>query len=506
MTPLCLDNIRPTLFLVPQTSRSCSVIVATPFNVTRIRLRKGLSRRLVVDCVNPKWNSLGEIGGQIRSSCEITVYVEYENDNYLVHPIDIAGNMYTVVVPSDRMKWQCFTIIYPIRNATNVTIITEAPTSGEFIFDDSSWAKFDSKYKMMITVHEFEAVYIKCTCNLSGVEIISPNAFMVVAGALLKQSSLQAIIVEQLSPTNTWGRQFLLPIPTLVNITATIYIVGKNDTGDLFINTNSMTDSFVSISSFPYTLKVAADEYIHIISPNSSVLPMVLMEAVNSYELDRFVYMSLPSVSQCLPRYRFNDKDNRKTTLSVWGTFGYNFLINFKNMTMETLFKNLTHDDVYLYANLENYENFEIIPQRRISLFPSVCGIVEILRNESVRLYSLGMRLTNVYESCVISGKRTVSADGNDNDCDGLVDEEIRNRRDDDGDGFVDEDIGTWVNSRRQVGSGESFRLEMSVIAVIISIVVALVAVLAFIGGMLLADQLMGGNTVAPVIDSPDLQ
>ena len=35
-----------------------------------------------------------------------------------------------------------------------------------------------------------------------------------------------------------------------------------------------------------------------------------------------------------------------------------------------------------------------------------------------------------------------VEGDGIDNDCDGIVDEEIRDRKDNDGDGFIDEDTG----------------------------------------------------------------
>ncbi|XP_033752766.1 uncharacterized protein LOC117336369 [Pecten maximus] len=506
MTPSCMPNTRQVLFLVPQFSRPCSVTIATPFNVTEVKLVNGLSRRLKVDCVKPKWNSLGEIGGQIRSSCELSVYVEYRRDNYLVHPLDVAGNKYTVVVPTNLADRECFTIIFPVRNATNITIVSEATTSGSFLFDSGNWTEYNSKYKMMVTLHEFEAIYIKCTCSLSGVEISSPNTFMVVAGALLKQRP-QSILIEQLSPESTWGREFLFPVPSLLNVTVTLYLMGKNDTADILINTNSVKDDFLSVSSFPYTLEIEADEYIHIESLNSSILPMVLMEIKYIKKPDRYIYMSLPSTSQCLPRHRFNDQDARNTSVSLWGNYGYNYLINSENLTMAGHFTNWTRDDIYLYLNIQNYDSFTITPRRHKTLFPSVCGIVEIpQQNGAVHLYSLGMRQTSLFDSCVTSGRRTVSADGKDNDCDGLVDEELRNRRDDDGDGFIDEDIGTWASSRRQVNSEEEFVMETSVIAVIISIVVALVAVLAFIGGMVVADQLMGGNSVAPVLESPDLQ
>ncbi|OWF44579.1 uncharacterized protein LOC110458174 [Mizuhopecten yessoensis] len=508
VTPLCSDNAKPILFIVPQSSRSCFATIATPFNVTNVRFNNGLSRRFSVDCVEPKWNSLGEIGGQIRSTCELTVYVEYSNDNYLVHPLDIAGNKYTVAVPADFTSWECFIAIFPVRNATNVTVMAEAPTTDYVLIDDSSWTKYDSKYKMMVTLYEFETIYIKCACSLSGVEIISPNAFLVVAGAIPIHPSPRAILIEQLSSETTWGRQFLFPMPTLVNITATLYIFGKNNTAGLFVNTDRVNPSFVSISSFPHILEIEADEYIHVISPNSSVLPMVLMETLNNDRDVRFMYMTLPPVSQCLPRHRFNDdRGNRSMAMSLWGTFGYNYLINSQNLTKTAQVTNFTHDNIYLYTNFESYLSFEIIPKRHTTLFPSVCGIVEIARRKQYHLYSLGMRQTNVFDSCVISGKLTfTAADGNDNDCDGLVDEELRNKRDDDGDGLIDEDVGSWTNVRRQVDGEEALVMEGALVAVIISIVVALFAVIAFIGGMVVADQLLGGNSVAPVLDSPDLQ
>ena len=35
----------------------------------------------------------------------------------------------------------------------------------------------------------------------------------------------------------------------------------------------------------------------------------------------------------------------------------------------------------------------------------------------------------------------TIEGDGIDNDCDGVIDEEIKDQRDNDGDGFIDEDL-----------------------------------------------------------------
>ncbi|XP_069131611.1 uncharacterized protein [Argopecten irradians] len=506
MTPSCIEDDRQVLLIVPQISRSCTVSIASPFNVTNIQLVKGLSRRLEVACAKPNWNSLGEIGGQIRSNCEISVYVEDRGDNYLVHPLDVAGNKYTVVVPTElSADWECITIIYPVHNTTNITIISDATTSGSFLFDNSSWSRYNSKYKMMVTLHQFEAIYIKCTCGLSGVEVSSPKPFMVVVGAL-RNTRNPFVLVEQLPPESTWGRQFMFPVPTLLSMKITLYLTGKNNTADILIKTNT-TEDIVSITSFPYTQLIEADGYIYIESLNSSILPMVLMDAQDSKKPQRLTFMTIPPRSQCLPRQVFNDEDAVQTVLSVWGTYGYNLFINSENLTTAGQVTNSTPDDMYLYLNIQIYNNFTIAPKKHKTLFPSVCGLVENSRiTGAIHLYSMGMRQTNVFDSCVTSDKRTFSADGIDNDCDGLVDEELRNRRDDDGDGLIDEDIGTWVDPRRKINIESGFVMETSVVAVIISIVVALVAVIAFIGGMLVADQLMGGNAVAPVLESPDLQ
>ena len=40
----------------------------------------------------------------------------------------------------------------------------------------------------------------------------------------------------------------------------------------------------------------------------------------------------------------------------------------------------------------------------------------------------------------------TVEGDGIDNDCDGFIDEEIRDQRDNDGDGYVDEDLSEVIH------------------------------------------------------------
>lgn len=56
--------------------------------------------------------------------------------------------------------------------------------------------------------------------------------------------------------------------------------------------------------------------------------------------------------------------------------------------------------------------------------------------------YVAGTRLASIGEACIVK-KTPPYADGQDNDCDSKIDEEIANGIDDDGDGLIDEDLAT---------------------------------------------------------------
>ena len=49
--------------------------------------------------------------------------------------------------------------------------------------------------------------------------------------------------------------------------------------------------------------------------------------------------------------------------------------------------------------------------------------------------------MARLYRACVPSVDSATPGDGIDNDCDGRIDEEIRDGKDNDGDGDIDEDL-----------------------------------------------------------------
>ncbi|XP_076449999.1 uncharacterized protein LOC143286342 [Babylonia areolata] len=121
-----------------------------------------------------------------------------------------------------------------------------------------------------------------------------------------------------------------------------------------------------------------------------------------------------------------------------------------------------------------------------------------------------GTRLARLYRACVPSiSEQGGDGDGVDNDCDGFIDEEMENMADDDGDGRIDEDTSSDCQSdvaSRKTRSGdlqkavadpapvwpfadyEQEESEMPLFAVIISLSVAIFAVIAVISVFLLME------------------
>lgn len=128
----------------------------------------------------------------------------------------------------------------------------------------------------------------------------------------------------------------------------------------------------------------------------------------------------------------------------------------------------------------------------------------------SVSLLPAGTRLAKLYSACVPNiSAQGGQGDGIDNDCDGLIDEELENMKDDDGDDRIDEDTASDCENDaglRTVRSGALQRAvadpgppwsfddyeeedsQMPLLAVIISLSVAIFAVVAVISVFLLME------------------
>ena len=142
---------------------------------------------------------------------------------------------------------------------------------------------------------------------------------------------------------------------------------------------------------------------------------------------------------------------------------------------------------------------------------------IAYLRSASLaRIYPLGMRITAIYDACVIT-QTTIggNGDGIDNDCDNKIDEEILNGKDDDGDGLIDEDLVysrvtqqqkhidmAWEYYQRKKAENQQTGIASSVVSILISIGVGLSGVGCFIGFMFLIDKLKrkleSNNRVGP--------
>ena len=130
----------------------------------------------------------------------------------------------------------------------------------------------------------------------------------------------------------------------------------------------------------------------------------------------------------------------------------------------------------------------------------------------SVSFLPAGSRLAKLYSACVPNiSAQGGKGDGEDNDCDGLIDEELVNMVDDDGDGRIDEDTASDCESDVSLRTARSGSLQravaaagpgppwsfdgyqqedsqMPLLAVIISLSVAIFAVVAVISIFLLME------------------
>ena len=203
--------------------------------------------------------------------------------------------------------------------------------------------------------------------------------------------------------------------------------------------------------------------------------------------------------------------------------FSANILLaqsSFQHINFKSAVSNPFHQAMIFYSDFFICQNVALTVPNEISSAAAnnapFHGSVYGRTNSTAHEYPFAMRVTSIYSSCVPASPPAAhggNGDGIDNDCDGAIDEETLNNVDDDNDGLIDEDIRyvghipthqgmtAWeyhVKNQPKATSG----VPTNVISIIISIGVALAAVLIFIGGMLLADKIRrstSGTRVMPI-------
>ncbi|CAG2227544.1 Hemicentin-1 [Mytilus edulis] len=384
----------------------------------------------------------------VSASDEVVIYgvnkERFSNDAFLGVPTDVLGTEYYAVTwyPASQ---QCELAVAGVIDNTVVSFTFPASMSSSVTYDGVSYSGGST---LTVTIHQFDSIQlINSNADLTGTYIHSDKKIAAFSGnkkTIIGTGTSSDHLVEQLTPVGTWGKNFItVPIPL-------------RTTGDYFKYIASEAGTTVTISGgFTETLTLAnagdfeerlvpSTAYCYVSADKAIKVVQFCLSQQSSNELSDPMMMIIPPVEQFGADYTF------ATPMYSQGSYDNYFMFVVKKSEKDGL---LVDGGAFPSATI--YNDINVGGTEYVAGYISVSDGSHTIRHQSTisifggYLYgqaqyetygfTTGMRLAPINTVCVPTAN--VIGDGYDNDCDGLIDEEIcNNGADDDGDGVDDED------------------------------------------------------------------
>uniref|UniRef100_A0A8W8IN47 IgGFc-binding protein N-terminal domain-containing protein n=1 Tax=Magallana gigas TaxID=29159 RepID=A0A8W8IN47_MAGGI len=388
----------------------------------------------------------------VSASDEIIVYgvnkEGYSCDAFLAFPIDVLGTEYYTVsyFPATLENEILVAGVFPD------TVINIALK----LNDDSTRIKFEKTnyYNgdiISVLMSPFDTVQIQTMADITGTKIKSNRPIVVYSGNRKTKVGIgrsRDHLVQQMMPVITWGKRFVtLPIPTRTIGDFFRFIASENNT---IVNTTGYDYQLNKNVSYTLELLMAGDfveqyhtSYFYGLVVSSK--PIMLVQIVSSQVAEAAdpAMTLIPPIEQFSSEYVFTTP---KYTFGEYINF-FMFVVHSDNaagLQLDGEYLPLTQE--YRKITGTNYlASYVAVPTgshsfRHTSPIVMFGGYLYGLANMESYGFPAGMRLSPINVPCnVTSG---AIPDGIDNDCDGLIDEELcdGNFADDDADGLIDED------------------------------------------------------------------
>ncbi|XP_078695240.1 uncharacterized protein LOC144924159 [Branchiostoma floridae x Branchiostoma belcheri] len=431
---------------VPAASFTTSVSV-TSGQVTEVQLPPG--------GVEMSGSQKGSWAASVTAEDEIVVYGVTKGDGFLALPTDVLGKEYFVPCSTVGMVSRSVTSgggdfmmmamemamiptefgVVGVEDGTTVSII---PT----VYMTFEGQNYNAGDTLTVTLNRMESLQIQAQFgDLTGSKITSDKPVAVFSGNKFKVafdvSGNGGQVVEMVPPVDTWGQEFVvIPLNDSIGESKIRVLAARDDTKVSVTGESAQT---LDAGEF-WTLDVPSGQYIHVSAAAPVLVVQYRIKNLNDVPSDSFM-MVIPPVSQFVTEYSF-------TAAESHSDLEHHVSVVIKTSEIE----GLRLDGAALDAGL----NWTAIPNTDMSaarihvqggnhklahtspIVPFGVTCYAYTENDAYG-YPGGLRLAEVTSPCARS--LPYAGDGLDNDCDGVIDEELLNEWDDDGDGRIDEDL-----------------------------------------------------------------
>jgi hypothetical protein len=381
----------------------------------------------------PAENIVGNYGIRVRTldpTKEITLVglntYPATTDAFLAFPVDVLGIDYYAVSYTACCGVPSYMYVVSTVDGTVVTF------SGSHSLDGVGATS-------SFTLNRYQTVMVGAVnSEISGFRIQSTNPIAVFAGAACADIPVGTyacnVLVDQIPPVNTWASDFIT-VPIATRHAGDVFRIAASQAGTQ-ITVNGVNIATIGAGQY-HEFQSAVPQVIH------TSLPAILMQfdkgsGADGASADPFAIW-IPPVPQFSANYYISTP--LSSTWSNWVSLvvpsGQQSGMNIDGHSLSATWSNVGNGANYVYTQVQIsigshhvYHSSPIVPFEIISYgFGSYDGYG----------YVGGNRLAPLQNPCTPTV--TVPGDGIDNDCDGKIDEEIRNGIDDDGDTLIDEDL-----------------------------------------------------------------
>ncbi|XP_021363851.1 IgGFc-binding protein-like [Mizuhopecten yessoensis] len=370
-------------------------------------------------------------GVLVTSDNEVALSCANVNDDsydaFLALPTDVLGTHYhadTYYPCGDA----CQALVVSVHNATKVSITMGSSLGNDTVeYNGTRYATGDT---LNVVLNQYEMFQFHSLGDLSGTHIVSNKVISVFSGnkhtSVGSKTSYKTNLVEQLTPVKTWGKTFVLvPTPETYHSSFFRFLASDDSTavrirGDCFFNLNMTKAGEVARIEVPLhsncygvanrpiqVVKYTQGHYGLVVVDNPSMILIPPTEQFSSTYTygnageSRAVYLILILKSEDLDGLRFDGKIFSSSSARIENIMEIKLMIvqvlvsSHQAHTVRHISPNVTFGGT-IYGFFYGYVTYG---------------------------YPIGMRMVAINNPCETTVPEV--GDGIDNDCDGMVDEEL---------------------------------------------------------------------------------
>ncbi|XP_050409547.1 uncharacterized protein LOC126824374 [Patella vulgata] len=436
---LVLCNNDAYLHIVPTTLYSTNVLLTIKLLDNRTIYTNTINQS---ETLNVNYSALMDLNGghykgwQIISSQAVSVYLKRsKGDITILLPIDALGTDYLLpsvaTVSNDKFR----VIVYAVQNNTTINV-----SGNSFDRNTENETQGNNGEKTTHALNRFQSLILetnnmtKCTLSANGtIGALTLRFNELEGGAVCDVLDLKTI--ETIPLSSSFGKHFYYrKFDQQANLT--LYITGEED-GEVLVKTDQTTFQVNLTLNETVSLEFPTAKYVTLMASipiQVYATTVIVITETQEYILNDFF---IPCQEQYV-RCTMTSSCTELCPLVLNGASPFNSTdpnsfeqFSFSDATLSPWF-NVSSEIIshYLYNN-------GII----MKIWTNSSFIYFMCEINTGRVFPLGMRLSKLYRACVPDiVSKGGQGDGIDNDCDGQIDEENINMEDDDGDSRIDED------------------------------------------------------------------